>query len=445
MSKLIVSCIVLVTLVVSLIVIPCVNASSSTWSKTYGGEYNDRAFSLIKTQEGGYAIIGTSASFSSTGLVNAYLVATDVDGNLIWNQTYAGLGATYPCGFIQTSDGGYAFAGYSYALDGTSDLNSWFAKTDSSGNLQWNKTYTEFGNLIGNLVQTADGGYALVGYRTISEDFIQAWMGKIDADGNIQWTQDYGTSGDNELYTILQTSDSSYFLGGYTSGAETGLEDFWLIKVDTSGNIIWNQTYGGSGYDMLSSFVQTSDGGFALFGYSNSSGNGSEDFMMVKADSSGTMQWTKTYGGTDIEEAFCGIQTIDGGYAMTGVIVTANGTANGFLIKTDENGNLLWNKTYTNSDENVLYTIIQANDGGYALTGYTNSSSTYQDFWLLKTDENGTAPAPTVSPSSTAVSPSPTIPEFSAIFVVALIGVCTTIIALATRKTITQKRHSYIS
>ena len=222
------------------------------------------------------------------------------------------------------------------------------------------------------------------------------------------------------------------------------MEDFWLIKADASGNIIWNQTYGGSGYDMLGSFVQTTDGGFALFGYSNSSSTGSEDFMIVKADSSGSMQWLRTYGGTDIDEAFAGIQTTDGGYAITGVTVTLNGTGNAFLIKTDANGNMSWNQTYTSSDENVLYSIVQVNDGGYALAGYTNSSSTYQDFWLLKTDENGTVPSPTVSPSPTVVSPSPTVPEFTGIFAVALIGVCTAIIALVTRRTITLKNRNSV-
>ncbi len=419
------------------------SASTSTWSKTYGGSSNDRAFSLVKTQDGGYALLGTSMSYSIiNGISVSLLVVTDEDGNMKWNQTYSGLGATYPDALVQTSDGGYALAGYTYTIDGAGSFTSWFAKTDNTGNLEWNRTYSELGNIIANIIQTSDGGYALIGYTTVNEDFVQAWLAKIDSEGNVQWKQTYGTSGDNEIYAIIQNGDGGYFLGGFTSQKGAGLEDFWLIETDSSGNIIWDQTYGGTGYDITGSFVQTNDGGFALFGYSNSSGNGSEDFMMVKTDSSGTMQWTKTYGGADIEEAFSGIQTADGEYIMTGVKATINGTGTGFLLKTNADGELLWNKTYANSGESVLYTIVQANDGGYAMAGYTSSSSEYLDFWLLKTDENGniqtidTSSSPTTSSSD--ISPSPTIPEFTGFFTVLLIGICTLIIAFSAKHKIPQ-------
>jgi hypothetical protein len=426
MSKItLISCIILVTLIAPLIIIPAANASTSTmWSKTYGGSASDRAFSLIKTQDGGYALIGTSFSFSSNGFVNAMIVKTDSDGNLQWNQTYGGLGASYPCAFVQTTDGGYALVGYTYSLDGTSSLNSWFAKTDSAGKLQWNKTYSELGTLISNLVQTPDGGYAIVGYTTMSEEIIYAWLAKTDVDGNIQWKQNYGTTGGNEIFAIIQTSNGSYTLAGYTTSAGAGQEDFWLIRTDSSGTMQWNQTYGSANYDMLSSFVQTADDGYALFGYTTSSNTNSDDFMLVKTDPSGILQWTKTYGGTNIDEAFYGIQTTDNGYALTGVTATINGTGNAWIVKTDTQGNMQWNQTYGNSTENILYAIVQANDGGYVGAGYTNSTVNSQDFWLLKTDENGV------------------VPEFSDLFAVPLFAICTIIVALILRKNITKKHDT---
>ncbi len=435
MSKLatIVSCIFLVTLVVSLIIIPYANALTSTWNKTYGGSSNDRAFSLIKTQEGGYALLGTSMSFSVSGLVSALLVTTDADGNLLWNQTYAGLGATYPDALVQTSDGGYALAGYTYTIDGTSSSSPWFAKTDSAGNLQWNKTYNELGSLIGNLVQTSDGGYALVGFATISDQLIQAWLAKTDANGTIQWKQTYGTSGENELYTIIQTSDGGYTLGGYTTSTGAGQNDFWIIKTDSNGTMLWNYAYGTSSHDMLSTFVQTSDGGYALFGYSNSSSTSTEDFMMIKISASGILEWTKIYEDSNIDEAFSGIQTSDGGYALAGVTAATNGTVYGRMIKTDTDGGLQWSKTYGASNENVLYTLVEVTDGGYVLTGFTKTTASSEDYWLLKTDQNGVVPA------SSEPSPSPTISEFPGLLTVPLLAACTIIAALVLRKTVTRK------
>ena len=448
MSKLtLISCIVLVTLMASLIVIPAANASVATWSKTFGGAANDRAFGLVKTQSGGYALLGTSTSFSSSGLITAYLVTTDAEGNLIWNQTYSGLGVAFPCCLIQTSDGGFAFAGYSYDLNFTGSINPWLARVDPAGNLQWNQTYSTLGNLIANLVQTSDGGYALVGYTTSSEDYIYSWLAKIDSQGNLEWKKDYGSSGDNEIFNIIQANDGGYFLGGYTTEIGAGLEDFWLLKTDSAGIAVWNKTYGGAGYDILGNFVQASDGGFALFGYSNSSDTNSEDFFIVKTDSSGTLQWSKTYGGSAVEEVFSGIQATDGGYVLVGV-TTEYGSGHALMIKTDTNGILSWNKTYSDSAESVLYSIVQANDGGYAMAGYTNSTSTEQYFWFLKTDENGIFASPTTNPTATptssAVSPSPTVPEFSITFAVTLIGVCTITLVIATKRIITRKKYNAV-
>ena len=423
MSKVnLVPCMILVILSISLVFVPFVNASSSTnWSKTYGGSDNDRAFSIIQNSDGGYSIVGTTLSYSTTGYVNALLLATDTDGELLWNQTYGGLGATYPCAFIQTNDDGYALVGYSYDLENTGSLYPWFAKTDDVGNLQWNKTYPELGSLIFNLVQTADGGYALVGYVTHSEELVSAWLAKTDAYGNLTWRQEYGTSGDNELYVVVQNSDGGYTLAGYTTAAGAGDEDFWLIRTNSSGNIQWNQTYGTSNFDMLNSLVQTADGGYALVGYSTYSNTTSDDYLLIKTNSLGTMEWNQTYGESNIDEAFSGIQTADGGYALTGVTVTSDGLGNAWLVKTDSVGNMLWNQTYGGSAESVLYSIIQVTNNEYVLAGFTNSSSTNQDVWIIKTDENGV------------------IPEFSGFFILPLLVVCTLFATIIMKKIITKK------
>ena len=196
-------------------------------------------------------MVGATFSFGS-GLMNAWLVKTDADGNLQWNQTYSGLGVGMAGYMIQTDDDGYALVGYTYAL-GDSGYVTWLIKTDANGNLLWNQTYSISGaNSAGSVVQTSDGGYAFVGGTTSSDGTeVDAWLAKTDSTGNMQWNKTYSEPGDNEMYVLVQTSDGGYVLSGYTSSFGAGDKDFWLMKVDSSGNAQWNQTYGGSGHDIV--------------------------------------------------------------------------------------------------------------------------------------------------------------------------------------------------
>ncbi len=154
----------------------------------------------------------------------------------------------------------------------------------------------------------------------------------------------------------------------------------------------WNKTYGGAGDDEAANVIQTSDGGYAIIGSENSFGAGSYDGWLVKTDSAGVMQWNKTYGGTGDDEASSIVQTSDGGYAIAGYTNTASASGNfhGWLVKTDASGNMLWNKTYGGTDIEYLYSVAQTNDGGYALAGATTSfGAGGTDFWLVKTDSEG--------------------------------------------------------
>ncbi len=415
--------IVLTSMIILLLSTPYVNAIPATsWSKTYGGDNGDRAYSITKTVDGGYAMVGVTNSFSGDGLVNAWLVKTDADGNLQWNQTYSGLGTSIAGSIVQTTDGGYALAGYTYSVNDTIIITPWLVKTDSAGNLQWNETYTELGDIASSVIQTTDGGYALTGYSSQSDNTAYACLVKTDANGSLLWNKTYGGTGDDKIYTLVQNSDG-YTLAGYTNSVSSDKNDFWLIRTDSSGNMQWNKTYGGTGDDTMNAFVQTSDGGYALIGSSDSyTITGTADFLLVKADSSGNLQWNKTYGESNVDDALSGIQTADGGYALAGVTATATGDlVKGWLVRTDAEGNMQWNQTYGESAQNVVSSIVQASDGGFVLAGYTNSSSAAEDFWLIKTDANGV------------------VPEIPGLYVLPFLAVSGVFIAVLTRKTIARK------
>jgi hypothetical protein len=254
----------------------------------------------------------------------------------------------------------------------------------------WNKTCGGTGDdWAETLVEVGGGGYILAG-RTLSfgagsSDF---WLVRTDSSGNMQWNKTYGGAGSDWAYDLVPTGDGGYSLAGYTGSF--GVNDVWLVKTDANGNMLWNKTYGGAGGDMAFALVQTSDSGYAIAGYTNSFGVGSEDFWLVRTDTNGNVQWNKTYGGTNQEWAYALVQTFDGGYAIAGHTKSFGAGGKDFwLVKADGNGNAQWNKTYGGTNEDPLYALVHTDDGGYALAGYTVSFGVGGDAWLVKTDANG--------------------------------------------------------
>jgi predicted secreted protein len=366
-------------------------SAAGMWSKTYGGTGTDNGWGeTVQTSDGGFAIAGDTNS-SGAGGYDFWLIKTDADGNMQWNKTYGGA-LNEQCGVMcQTSDGGYAMAGATSSF-GAGAQDFWLVKTDASGNMQWSKTYGGIGNEgVLAVVQTSDGGYALAGntssFGAGIDDF---WLVKTDASGNMLWNKTYGGIGNDGAYGLVQTSEGGYTMAGYTHSFGAGGDDVWLVKTDTNGNMQWNKTFGGTGTEWAVYLVQSSDGGYAIPGYTTSAGGGFRAYL-VKTDASGNLQWNKTYAGTG-EVAHHAIQTADGGYALAGFKMTAG--VGFLLIKTDADGNMQWNQTYpaTTTMTDAAYSVIQS-DGGYALTGNTKSfGAGGYDIYFIKTDGVGVFP-----------------------------------------------------
>jgi len=205
-----------------------------------------------------------------------------------------------------------------------------------------------------------------------------------------EWIQTYGGTSPDVARSVIQTSDSGYLVAGDTMSLGAGDKDFWLIKVDSSGNHEWNKTYGGANADLPFSLVATGDGGYALAGRTQSFGAGSLDFWLVKVDSSGNHEWNKTYGGASNDPAHSMVETnvvaTGNGYALAGFTTSFGaGGQDGWLIKTDMDGNAEWNKTYGGANNDILNSMVATNDGGYVLAGFTTSfGAGSEDFWLIK-------------------------------------------------------------
>jgi hypothetical protein len=385
---------ILVFCAVSAAVCPCARAAVG-WSKTFGGTGSDAGWGdIVQTSDEGYALSGDTASFGA-GSGDYWLIKTDAAGNMQWNKTYGGTGSDSESAMCQTSDGGYALGGVTNSF-GAGSNDFWLVKTDASGNMQWNKTYGGTGNDYGySVVQTSDGGYALAGLTTsFGAGGNDAYLVKTDASGNMQWNQTYGGTGSDIVYLLVATPDGGYALGGRTASFGAGSDDFWIVKTDAAGNMQWNKTYGGTGSDTGMYLIRTAEGGYAITGFTSSFGAGSSDFWLVKTDASGNMQWNQTYGGTGADHGIHMLQSAEGGYAIIGYTESFGaGGMDAWLVKTNAAGNMQWNQTYGGTLNDAGWCLIQTIDGGYAIAGNTFSfGAGDRDFYFVKTDELGVVP-----------------------------------------------------
>ena len=309
---------------------------------------------------------------------------------VMWNQTYGSAKEDIAYTVVQTSDGGFALAGHTTAFDWNGDLM--LVKTDSFGKIEWNHTYGGADwDRASSLVAISDGGYVIAGSTySYSEGFGDAWLIKTDADGNLEWTKIYGGSDVERANAVVETSDGGYALVGYTNSFGAGQYDYWLIKTDEHGNMEWNQTYGGIDKEISWALIETSDGGYALAGDTISFGAGDHDFWLVKTDVFGNMEWNKTYGQADYDYTYSLVEAYDGGYALAGISRT-DVSADFLLLKTDKNGVWEWTRTYEGGYHAGAYSLIKTADGGYALAGYSHYlvGAEGTEFFLVKTDNQG--------------------------------------------------------
>jgi len=316
------------------------------WAKTYGNSANDRIFSVLQTSDGGFAAAGWTNSFSGPdSAFFIYLIRTDGNGNLLWSKKIGDIDWYHVIDFRQTSDGGFILCGYIGI--GFNDY-LYLVKTDGSGNVSWTKAYTGNSEMGWSIQQTTDGGFIIAGLISAADGNI--YIVKTDSSGTILWTKSIGGPGWEEGYSVFQTQDGGYMICGYTDSFGAGGSDVYLIKLDGSGNLLWSNAYGGAGDEYGNDVRQTSDGGFIIAGNSNSFGAGDDDVYVIKTDSAGNVTWSKVFGTTDNEEGYSVQETSDGGFIVTGQSSNTN-LWNIFVVKTDING-------FSGCNESSVSTIV---------------------------------------------------------------------------------------
>jgi hypothetical protein len=367
------------------------NQTPSSFTVTFGGSGADLGISVQQTSDSGYVATGITGLLPTHG-GNVLLIKTDASGNRIWDKSFGESGDDEGRSVQQTADGGYVIAGWTM-LHSASSPGAWLIKTDASGNGVWDRTFGGTGIPLGfSVQQTSDGGYVIAGRITSdSAGHGDAWLIKADASGSKVWDRTFGGTGDDAGCSVQQTSDGGYVVAGWTASFGAGSYDIWVIRTDAVGDAIWSRTFGGTNWDEGSSVRQTSDGGYIITGFTGSYGAGGHDVWLIKTDTSGNKVWDRTFGGTGLDEGNSVQQTSDGGYVIAGVTNSFGaGGSDVWLIKTDLAGNEVWDETFGGTGYDGGKSVQQTFDGGYVVVGWTASyGAGDDDVWLIKTDAEG--------------------------------------------------------
>ena len=390
------------------------------WLKSFGGSEDDTARAVIATTDGGYAVFGFSNS--TDGDLNAknlavndyWLLKIDAEGALQWSKTYGGSKDDRGQSLVQTQDGGYALTGYAMSSDGDGSVNkgfhdNWILKLDATGTIEWEKSFGFSGHDHSyDLLETEDGGLFFVGFLDITSARADGntektnsavrhgvgefWGTKIDAKANVEWRGYFGGTNNDRAHAVVRADDGGYVMAGFTESNDfdiansRGSYDFWVVKVDDKGNLVWEGSFGGTGIERAQDIAKTKDGGYVITGntFSNdtdvSSNNGESDIWLLKIDANGTKVWDRSYGGSQFEDGQSVSLSKDGGFIIVGnsksidIDLNANAGENDiWLVKTDANGNMEWQKTFGGAGLDFGYDALETEDGGIVLVGEMSS------------------------------------------------------------------------
>ncbi len=388
--------------------------------KTFGGSKNESARSIINTTDGGYAVLGYAQSMDgdlnnkTDESFDYWLLKFDTNNNLLWQKTYGGSDDDRGNSIIETQDGGFAILGSSKSSNGDVSTNNgfndfWIIKTDTSGNISWEKSFGFSGADDGiSIIQTNDNGFLITGVLDVTASNGQGntkqittkrhaggdyWAIKLDTSGNIEWSKFFGGTFTDTSYGVVQTNDNDYILVGSSDSEDVdinnnkGVYDFWVIKISETGSLLWEKSFGGSQADEARGITKTNDGNFIIIGDTRSSdkdvssNNGAADFWVIKISSDGNLIWKKTFGGTSFDAARSITKTQDDGFIITGNsrssdidVNSNNGQNDAWIIKIDNLGNLQWEKSVGGTSVDLAYGAIELNDGSVIVVGDSSSS-----------------------------------------------------------------------
>ncbi len=391
------------------------------FAKNLGGNNLDNGSAIVQAADGGFVILGSTKSTNgdiidkTTEDSDVWILKTDALGATQWSKTYGGSGDDEGISIEKTRDGGYIISGFTRSSDGdvmsgNAGFNDmWIFKISSSGNLIWEKTYGYSGNDVAyKAIPTADGGYLLLGVLDVTASGGEGnvgrtsgnhaggdyWVLKLDSVGEREWSRYYGGTFTDTAYDAVETTSGGFIIMGSSDSQDVditsniGEYDYWILNINKNGDIIWRKNFGGTEIDLVFAMTKTIDGNYLLVGDTRSSDVnvqdpiGNADVWVVKFNESGSILWTKTYGGTQFESARDVVALSDGSFAIAAssrsndINLTGNyGVNDAWLLLIDKDGAILGQKNLGGSALDFGEGIAQTADGSIIITGSTESTN----------------------------------------------------------------------
>ena len=394
------------------------------WAKTFGGSGSESARAVSPTLDGGLAILGFSESTDGdlqgkTLAVNDYwLLKLDAEGALQWSRTIGGSKDDRGQSLIQTSDGGYVLTGYAMSDDGDGSSNqgfhdNWVVRLDAGGNILWERSFGFSGHDHSyDITQTEDGGFLFIGFMDLTAaraDGFESkassdgsskgpsnltrhgvgefWCSKISSDGTLEWQYYFGGSNNDRAHAVVPSPDGGFVLAGFSESEDfdisqaNGSYDFWVIKVDADGAMVWEKNLGGSGIEIASDLAISEDRGYLIAGHSFSTDGdrttalGEADIWVVKLSENGDMLWERSYGGPAFDAAESISALSDGNFLISGTSRSqSSGLPNAgendlMILKIDADGNLLWERTFGGAGIDLGFDATEGPDGAVYVVG----------------------------------------------------------------------------
>ena len=414
------------------------------WQHSFGGADYDYLYSLEATSDGGYILGGlsyspangnkTSPHLGGSFDADVWLIRLNAGGEKVWERAFGGNEDENALSVKQTANGGFIVAGWSASgLSGNKTSpplgreDGWVIRLDAQGNKLWERTFGGASlEYFFQVHELFDGGFILGGFSTSCPNCVNGeadcWIVRIDGQGNKLWERFYGGTRSEPLFDLQPTSDGGFILGGGSASPpgvnktspNFGGYDFWVVRLDGSGNKLWDQSFGGRQDEEVRSLRQTSDGGFLLAGrsYSGVSGNktspshGSSDYWLVRIAADGTKLWDKSFGGSRNDELYTMSSLPDGGWLLGGESGSLpDGTKTSpyyggdfpggdyWVVRLDADANPVWDQSLGGAQDDFIRVVRPATDGGIVLAGYAESGATGNkttasfgayDWWIVK-------------------------------------------------------------
>lgn len=406
--------------------------------KTLGGTKNDSGQSVVATADGGYAILGYSQSIDgditnkTDESFDYWILKYNAENELLWQKTIGGSSDERGSSIIQTQDGGYAILGFSFSSDGDVTENGglqdyWLVKLDANGNISWQKTFGYQGVDSGiSVIQSNDQGYLISGILDVTASGGEGnssrstnrhaggdyWVLKLNSSGDLEWSKYFGGNFTDAPQDAIQTADNGFIIVGSSDSNDTdisnniGTYDYWVLRISALGDLVWEKSFGGSQIDEARAIIASNDGNYIITGDTRSNDNdislnkGAADLWLIKINPNGELLWEKTIGGSNFDVARSIVKSQNNGFILAGSsrsnnidVSENNGQNDAWILKVDDNGNLLWETTVGGSNIDFAYSIAELNDGSIVAVGDTTSddgdipeNKGFTDLLLIKID-----------------------------------------------------------